>query len=85
VTSLPKFIGWIQDNIRSGGDPAVPNGVLYWKGSLYKDELASLEIEPHAVYSIEEQIPDPYFSEKYIIHLTREQVLKAKLPEEDAD
>lgn len=83
VTSLPRFIGWIQDNIRAGGDAALPNGVLYWKGSLYKDELAQLEIEPHAVYSIEEKIPDPYFNEKYIIHLTREQVLKAKLPEEE--
>jgi 16S rRNA (guanine527-N7)-methyltransferase len=85
VTSLPKFIGWIQGNMRAGGDPAVPNGVLYWKGSLYKDELASLEIEPHAVYSIEEQVPDPYFAEKYIVHLTREQVLKAKLPEEETE
>ena len=84
VTSLPRFIGWIQGNIRAGGDSAIPNGVLYWKGSLYKEELALLEIEPYAVYSIEEQIPDPYFSEKYIVHLTRDQVMKAKLPEEEA-
>lgn len=81
VTSLPRFIGWIQHNIRSGGDPEVPNGVLYWKGSLYREELSQLEIEPHAVYPIEEKIPDPYFADKYIVHLTRDQVLKAKLPE----
>jgi 16S rRNA (guanine527-N7)-methyltransferase len=81
VTSLPKFLGWIRENIRKEGDSAFPNGVLYWKGSLYKEELSSLELEPHAVYPIEEVVPDPYFSEKYIVHLTRDQVLSAKLPE----
>ena len=60
----------------------MPNGLLYWKGSLYKEELESLGIEPFAVYAIWEKTADPYFEEKYIIHLTREQVLQAKLPEE---
>lgn len=83
VTSLPRFIGWIQDNIRAGGSANQPNGLLYWKGSLYKEELEQLEIEPFAVYPIWEKIPDPYFEEKYIIHLTRDQVLAAKLPEEE--
>ena len=73
----------MRRNIRKGGTAELPNGVLYWKGSLYKEELDSLEIEPFAVYPIEEKVPDPYFSEKYIIHLTRSQVLKAKLPEEN--
>jgi len=81
VTSLPTFIGWIRKNIRAGGSPELPNGILYWKGSLYKEELEQLGIEPFAVYPIEERIPDPYFSEKYIIHLTCEQALKARLPE----
>ncbi|HSH10054.1 MAG TPA: 16S rRNA (guanine(527)-N(7))-methyltransferase RsmG [Oceanipulchritudo sp.] len=84
VTSLPTFIGWIRKNIRAGGNAELPNGILYWKGSLYKEELEKLGIEPFAVYPIEERIPDPYFSEKYIIHLTREQAMQARLPEEDA-
>lgn len=82
VTSLPKFLGWIRENVRKGGNPDCPNGVLYWKGSLYKEELDSLGIEPFAVYPIDEKIPDPYFAEKYIIHLTKQQVMKAKLPVE---
>ncbi len=84
VASLPRFLGWIQDNIRKGGSASQPNGLLYWKGSLYKEELDQLEIKPFAVYPIWEKIPDPYFEEKYIVHLTREQVLAAKLPEEDS-
>ena len=81
VTSLPRFLGWIKDNIRKGGDQEQPNGVLYWKGSLFREELESLGIEPYKVYPIEELIPHEYFAEKYIIHLTREQVIRAKLPE----
>jgi 16S rRNA (guanine527-N7)-methyltransferase len=79
VTSLPKFLGWIRDNIRAGGSETLPHGVLYWKGSLYKEELESVEIEPFAVYPLEERIPDPYFEGKFIVHLTTEQVLQAKL------
>ncbi len=81
VTSLPRFLGWIRDNVRKGGTSEQPNGVLYWKGSLYREELDSLGIEPFRVYSLEERILSPYFAGKYIIHLTREQVLAAKLPE----
>lgn len=84
VTSLPRYIGWVRDNIRSGGSQTFPNGVLYWKGSLYRDELASVGIEePYRVYSLHEALPDPYFEGKFIIHLTRQQVLAAKLPEEE--
>jgi 16S rRNA (guanine527-N7)-methyltransferase len=82
VASLPRFLGWIRSRINQGGTEAMPNGVLYWKGSLYKEELELLKIEPFAVYPIQEKVDDPYFEEKYIIHLTREQVLQAKLPEE---
>ena len=84
VTSLPTFIGWIRENLRGGRTGAIPNGILYWKGSLYREELEPLGIEPHAVYPIEEKIPDPYFAEKYIVHLTTESVLRAKLPEIEA-
>ena len=83
VTSLPRFLGWIRDNIRKGGDSAMPNGVLYWKGSLYREELDAIGIQPFAVYPIEEKLDDPYFAGKYIIHLSRDQVLGAKLPVEE--
>lgn len=83
VTSLPRFIGWIRGNVREGGSTELPNGLLYWKGSLYKEELDSLGIEPSAVYPIWEKADDPYFEEKFIIRLTREQVLAAKLPDPD--
>jgi hypothetical protein len=71
--------------VRAGGSHEFPNGILYWKGSLYREELESVGIgDPFRVFSIEEFIPDPYFAGKYIIHLTRDQALKAVLPEEEA-
>jgi 16S rRNA (guanine527-N7)-methyltransferase len=84
VTSLLRFLGWIRKNVRPGGSEDFPNGILYWKGSLYREELESVGItEPFRVFSIEEHIPDPYFAGKYIVHLTRAQAMKAVLPEEE--
>lgn len=84
VTSLPRFLGWIQKNIRSGGSRDLPNGVLYWKGSLYAEELASLNLQPHAVFPIDSALPDAYFKEKFIVHLTQQQVLTAKFAEAES-
>lgn len=84
VTSLPRFLGWIRGNIRQGGAADLPHGILYWKGSLYREELQSLSVDPFAVYPIQEKAIDPYFSEKFIIHLTRDEALAAALPEEPA-
>lgn len=84
VTSLPKFLVWIRGNLRRGDTAGLANGVFYWKGSLYEEELAGVGIRPHAVYPIHERIPHPYFEGKFIVHLTTQQVLDAKLPEDDS-
>ena len=83
VTSLPRFLVWIRGNLSRGQTSGLENGVFYWKGSLYKEELDAVGIVPHAVYPIEEMIPDPYFAGKYIIHLSSAQVLNARLPDLD--
>lgn len=79
VTSLPRFLGWIRDNIRAGGSDELPNGVLYWKGSLWQEELATIEVTPFAVHSLDNMLNDPYFVDKFLIHLTRQSVLSAPL------
>lgn len=76
VTSLPRFLDWISGNIRAGGSPEQPNGVLYWKGSLWREELDAIGLEPFRVFPIREWVDDPYFEEKYLIYLTREMVAK---------
>lgn len=74
VTSLPRFLDWISGNIRAGGSETQPNGVLYWKGSLWREELEAIGLEPYKVFPIRDWVDDPYFEEKYLVYLTREAV-----------
>jgi 16S rRNA (guanine527-N7)-methyltransferase len=83
VTRLPRFLSWIQNNLKAGGPDGQPNGVIYWKGSLYAEELEEVELIPFAVHDLGTALPDPYFQEKFIIHLTTSSVRKASLPEVD--
>ncbi|MEI2421162.1 RsmG family class I SAM-dependent methyltransferase, partial [Arthrospira platensis SPKY2] len=76
VSELPRFLGWISKNLRPGGSPDLPNGVLYLKGSLYKPELESCGIQPFAVHDIGASLQLPYYQEKYLIHLDARSVRK---------
>lgn len=79
VTALPSFLPWIVDNVRPGGTPEFPHGVLYLKGSLYKEELAQLGITPFAVHDLHTVFPRDYFQDKFLIHLDA-QSLQKKVP-----
>ncbi len=78
VTALPQFLGWITKNLRPGGDPDFPHGVLYLKGTRYVEELASLEMEPWRVYALSEASSDPYFEDKFLVHLSADDLLPRK-------
>jgi len=72
VTALPQFLGWITKNLREKGNEAFPNGVLYLKGTRYVEELSDLGIEPWKVYDLGAASKDPYFADKFLIHLKTE-------------
>ena len=69
VASLPTFLAWVQGKIRAGGAPDLPHGVIYWKGTRYEEELASLQIKPFKVHPIHGLLPRPYFEGKFLLHL----------------
>ena len=69
VAPLPRFLGWVAKNLKAGGNNSFPNGVLYFKGSKYKTELAECKIRAHAVYSLSEFFEESVHREKYIIHI----------------
>jgi 16S rRNA (guanine527-N7)-methyltransferase len=71
VTAMPRFLEWIEGNVRPGAAAGVANGVFYWKGSLYADELASIGRQPDAVHPVDQWLPDPYFAGKFIVYLRR--------------
>lgn len=80
VTALPQFLGWIQKNTRVGGTRECPFGVLYWKGTLYREELDAIGLRPFAVHPIDQVIERPYFAEKFIVHLDAREVQRLRLP-----
>lgn len=69
VAALPDFLGWIAKNLREGGSPECPNGVLYLKGTKYAEELESLGIKPFCVTELRTVVDRPYFDEKFLVHL----------------
>lgn len=86
VTNLPRFLGWIRGNLRQGQRASLPNGVLYWKGTRYAEELDSVGLSADHVLDLGEATNGhPYFRDKYIIHLGYEQVARADFPEEEPE
>lgn len=83
VAPLPQILGWVGHTLRtipSYGKPAQSDpalGVLYFKGTLYKEELESVGLKPHAVYDLYEPTGRDYFKEKYIVHLEAAASIKA--------
>lgn len=64
VTALPEFIGWTHRLVRPGRKHSLENGLLYWKGGALEPG-----IEPTHLYRLADWLEDPYFEEKYLLHL----------------
>ncbi len=77
VTTLPQFIGWIAKNLRPGATEGLEHGVLYFKGTLFNEELASLGIEPLRVHDLRTVLPLDYYQDKFLVHLDTISVQRA--------
>ena len=88
VKNLPEYLGWIQNNIRLNKRKDKPqskklknslaNGVLYWKGGAFQDELAMLELKTAHCFDLEALLKESYFSQKYILHIEAEDLAKVR-------
>jgi 16S rRNA (guanine527-N7)-methyltransferase len=74
VKNLPEFLSWIQNNLEKGDQHSLPNGVIYWKGGSIEAELNPLGIQSKTLVDLEKVLGDPYFNDKFIIHI-KEDVL----------
>lgn len=68
VASLPEFIGWTAHLLHPGKKGELANGILYFKGTLWKDELAPHTLRPASVWDLHDFVPLPYFEGKYLLH-----------------
>ena len=84
VAPLPEFVSWIGKNIRNGEQNGLKYGVLYFKGTLYREELAAMKMEPLKVWDLKEVLGLPYYEDKFLVHLEAQAVQKAanKIAEE---
>lgn len=79
VTALPRFLSWVSPLLKKGKSGDLPRGVLYLKGTLYEEELASVGITPWKVYSLQDFQTEDYFAEKFLVHLKTEDILKGRI------
>ncbi|WP_269537745.1 16S rRNA (guanine(527)-N(7))-methyltransferase RsmG [Cerasicoccus fimbriatus] len=78
VKELPQFCGWIKKLGRRGKKHSLENGLVYWKGGEYADEVAKLKIKPRHVWPISDFLPGEEFEGKYLLHFLAQDLQNAK-------
>tara|TARA_R110002111_G_scaffold124130_1_gene188181 strand:- start:7 stop:645 length:639 start_codon:yes stop_codon:yes gene_type:complete len=68
VTALPRFLDWTRLLLRRGAQGEPANGVLYFKGTLWREELAESKVQPVSVWPLDEWVPREFFAEKFLLH-----------------
>jgi 16S rRNA (guanine527-N7)-methyltransferase len=68
VAALPEFLRWAAPLLIPGRRGSPANGVLYFKGTLWREELAGSCCQPAQVWALSDLSPRPYFAEKFLLH-----------------
>ncbi len=68
VTKLPEFVGWVQKNISTEQQNAVPNGILYLKGGNLDSEIHKYRNKTF-VQELSEWFEEDFFETKKMIYL----------------
>ena len=68
VAPLPEFLRWSAPLLRRGEKGSLTNGVLYFKGTLWREELAGAKTQPSTVWPLHDFAPREYFAEKFLLH-----------------
>lgn len=68
VAPLPEFLRWAAPRVREGTAGAPANGVFYFKGTLWREELAGSPCQPTTVWPLHDFAPRPFFEGKFLLH-----------------
>ena len=68
VGDLSVFYRRVRNKVRKGSQHAPANGILYWKGGDYSQELETSRLSPARVWDLAEHLPEAGLEEKYLIH-----------------
>jgi len=69
VTTLPEFVGWIQNKISVTNHNTLRNGILYLKGGDFENELQELKNWSHQIFSLSTYFEEEFFETKKLVHL----------------
>lgn len=78
VKNLPEFLSWISNNLQTGNQHSLANGVIYWKGGSIEAELKPLGIQSKICVDLESALSDAYYKDKYILHIKAEMLKKVR-------
>ena len=68
VAALPTFLSWARPLLQPGSAGSPGSGVLYFKGTLWREELAESKVQPTEVWPLDQWVPRAYFTEKFLLH-----------------
>lgn len=71
VASLPKFVGWVKNKIRSGNQSTLANGILYLKGGDCSEEIKELRCPPTTIYPLGELFEGEFCQDKCVIYFDK--------------
>jgi len=80
VKELPLFVSWIRQLGRRGRKHSLENGLLYWKGGEYAEEVAAMKIQPRHAWPINDFLPGDAFAGKYLLHFLAQDLPRAAKP-----
>ena len=69
VIALPKFLEFVQRNLRIGRAGNLSNGVIYFKGGDYEEELVKRGIIPTKEMKLDEFFGDASYEGKRLVHI----------------
>lgn len=70
VAPLGELLKWSNPLVRKGNEQDLPNGLICLKGGDLAQEISDSGARPR-IMPITDIFPEPFFEEKYVLHVTR--------------
>lgn len=69
VTKLPVFYSWVKSKIKAHSFNDLRNGIFYWKGGDFEDELNSIK-HNYKVFTISNYFDEEFFKTKKLVYIS---------------
>ncbi len=70
VAPLKDLLQWSNPLVKRGQEQELPNGLICLKGGDLTEEIAATKARPRMI-PIQDIFNEPYFAEKYLLHVSR--------------